>query len=447
MIRLGLDIGTTSISAAAVDQESGRTLWTGSFGNDSFLSTPNIWERIQDTECIRETAMSAAAELRRRYPEAVSIGLTGQMHGIVYLDAEGNALSPLYTWQDGRGGVSTDGNRSIVQEISEVCGISASTGYGLVTHIYNLRNHLVPEGAVVFCTIADYIGMQLTGRKEPLIHSSNAASLGFYDVPSGRFLMDELEKMGVSPGQAMLPPVTQEPEILGMCGGIPVTAAIGDNQASFLGAIGIEDGAVLVNMGTGGQISVLSDRCITIPGIEARPLIPGKYLLAGSSLCGGRSYMILEKFFRSYAEALNGQADSQYQIMDRLAARGEQLQDHIHADTYFNGSRTDPDRRAVFSNICEDNFTPESLVYGVLEGMAAELYEMYLRIHDETGVSVKKLVASGNGLRKNEVLKRIFSRMFRTQLRMADNEEEAACGAALAILSVQDSPAGRQIAG
>ena len=74
---------------------------------------------------------------------------------------------------------------------------------------------------------------------------------------------------------------------------IPVTVAIGDNQASFLGAAGSENNTLLVNMGTGGQISVLTDQYFETEGIEARPFLGGKYLLVGASLCGGKAYALL----------------------------------------------------------------------------------------------------------------------------------------------------------
>ena len=48
-------------------------------------------------------ALRLLDQLLERYPQTASIGLTGQMHGIVYLDREGRCISPLYTWQDGRG--------------------------------------------------------------------------------------------------------------------------------------------------------------------------------------------------------------------------------------------------------------------------------------------------------------------------------------------------------
>lgn len=79
-----------------------------------------------------------------------------------------------------------------------------------------------------------------------------------------------------------LPEICEDMEVLGMYKDIPVTVAIGDNQASFLGAAGSENNTLLVNMGTGGQISVLTDQYFETEGIEAS-ISWGKYLLVGAS--------------------------------------------------------------------------------------------------------------------------------------------------------------------
>ena len=139
--------------------------------------------------------------------------------------------------------------------------------------------------------------------------------------------------------------------------GVPVYAAIGDNQASVLGAAGKEPGSILVNMGTGGQISVVTDRMIRIPGIETRPFLDGTYLLAGSSLCGGRAYAVLEKFFRLYAEAAGMEDRAQYDIMDKIL-RTAQGEDKLQVRTTFQGTRTDPGLLGSIEGIREENFTP-----------------------------------------------------------------------------------------
>ena len=98
-----------------------------------------------------------------------------------------------------------------------------------------------------------------------------------------------------------LPALTDEPAVLGTWNGIPVCAALGDNQASFLGSVSDPDGA-LINIGTGSQISFLSDSTECPDTMEARPYAGGKFLWAASALCGGRAYALLKQFFEQCIE-------------------------------------------------------------------------------------------------------------------------------------------------
>lgn len=425
MKSIGIDIGTTSISTVVFDPETGKVLHARTIENGSFIPTEYEWEKIQDPVIILEKSQRVLDEFLKMYPDTDSIGITGQMHGIVYTDNDGHPCSPLYTWQDGRGA-------EVADFIRKTCGLNVPSGYGLATHIYNQKNGLVPERAVHLCTIGDCLGMYLTGRNQPLIHISNAASLGFYDTKHARFYTDKLAALGIS--QDILPTITEDFSILGSYKGVPVTAALGDNQASFLGSAGLRSNVLLLNMGTGGQISVLSDTCFEAPGIEARPLVKGKYLLVGSSLCGGRAYAILEKFLRSYAESSSGENSSQYPVMEKLAkdyAKDHPYRNPVLVDTRFNGTRTNPSLRGSIRNLSEDNFTPAALIYSTLVGMSQELFDLYQIISAGTNIHADLLIASGNGYRRNEILRQISREMFGAPLELAPYEEEAACGAAI----------------
>lgn len=429
MKAIGIDIGTTTISAVVLETEQEKVVEARTIQNGSFIRTEHEWERIQDAEQIMEKAVAVLDGLLERYPDTGSIGLTGQMHGIVYLDENGRCISPLYTWQDGRGNLPEFDGQTLAEQVLERTGIPVAAGYGLLTHLYHCRKGTVPEGSASIGTIADYLGMRLTGNKRPLVHSSNGASLGFFDSKNGCFQKDVMEPLGMN--LSVLPEVSDEFSVLGKYRGIPVTIALGDNQASFLGSVGIRENTLLLNMGTGGQISVLSEQYFTAPGIEARPFVKGKYLLVGASLCGGRAYAILERFFRNYMQAAGAGDRSQYDVMAGLAEKGMRSEGGMTVQTTFNGTRVCPDLLGSIAGISEDNFTPEGLIYGVLQGMARELYDMYHVIYEGTGIRAEHLIASGNGVRRNRVLQDIFREMFQADLTLAAYEEEAACGAAL----------------
>ena len=427
MKALGLDIGTTNLCAVVYSADR-EVLAARTAANDSFLDGAS-WERIQDPNRILNLCQALLADILEQHPDICAIGITGQMHGITYLDTDGNPVSPLYTWQDGRGDLPCCKGRSWAQQMSHLTGYSSASGYGLVTHFYNLHHDLVPENAAVLCTAADFIAMKLAGNHTPLIDATNAASLGLYDLQNRCFDRDALAAIGMDPG--VLPELAETP-FLG-CGslGIPVYAAIGDNQASFLGAVEEKRDTVLINMGTGGQVCVYSPTFLMADPLETRPFPDGGWLLVGASLCGGRSYALLERFFRETVKLVTGQEVSAYDAMARALDTENPPADAPVFATTFQGTRKDPSLRGSITNLTADNFTPAYFLSSLLQGMADELYGYFQGYLQQGGTKPALLVGSGNGLRKNPPLQRIFSKTFGCPLVLSDNQEEAACGAAL----------------
>ena len=430
---LGIDIGTTTISSVVM--ENGKSLAQITYKNDSFLPTGNSWERIQSPAHIRETALEAVKTLITEHPDVERIGVTGQMHGIVYVDREGTAVSPLYTWQDERGNQPYKDGQTYVQHLCRISGYTLASGYGLVTHFYNTVNGLVPANAAKLCTVHDYISMALAGASVPVTDYTDAASLGFFDVEARRFDVGMLEKIGFDTG--LLPEVSE-----GCIGSykddpkIRIYAAIGDNQASFLGATNGDHNAILINVGTGSQFSVYTKDYIQCEGLETRPFPGSGYLLVGASLCGGRAYALLENFYRSIAKAYCGNASTCYDLMNALLEAGGKPDDLPKISPLFQGTRQNPDLRASITNLCADNFTPTHMTWAMLAGMASELHEMYQTYLANAERGEKKLIGSGNGLRKNPHFQKIVSEYFNMPLTLSEWEEEAAVGAALYTMTV-----------
>lgn len=415
MNSIGIDIGTTTISGVILNEE-GDILYRKTIANDSFIETGIDGERIQDVHLIIEKACCLLDECMGQYDDIQSIGLTGQMHGILYLNQEGKAISPLYTWQDNRG-------QYLLSQMNSFLKQPVASGYGLVTHIACKQQGNVPVEAVSLCTIMDYLGMVLTNRKTPLMHISNGASLGFWNLENNTFDVENLQKWDVS--KDFLPELTAEIVALGKYKNVPIYVALGDNQASFLGTVGNQENVCLVNMGTGGQVSMLVDHLVQAKGIETRPLTSQRYLLVGASLCGGRAYAILEKFFRTYVYASTGIEKSQYEVMEKFASMIEETT--LEVCTTFDGTRINPLQKGSISQMTEDNFIPEHFIFGTLQGMVRELFEMY----QSMGIEASSIMASGNGIRKNKTLQKITQATFQLPLTLGKYEEEAACGAAL----------------
>ncbi len=423
---LGLDIGTTTISAVVV--ENTQVLRAMTRPNDSFLKDRKHWEKLQDPGQIRDTALTMVEELFRQYPDVERIGVTGQMHGIVYLNDRGEPVSPLYTWQDRRGEELTLDGETLVSRITRLTGYPVATGYGLVTHCYNRQHGLIPREAVVFCTIHDYVAMVLGGRRTPAVDTSDAASFGLFDVERGAFDLAAMEKAGIDAG--MLPALAKDSKIGFYGGKVPVYAAIGDNQASFLGTTAGQLECMLVNVGTGSQFSVYTKRYHICPGLETRPFPGGGYLLVGASLCGGRAYALLERFFRMTGQMLGANVDSAYEAMAALLKSSEKPGDIPQVLPLFQGTRQESCCRGSITGLSVDNFTPLHFLWGMMEGIAGELHQMYCAYQAICDAPVT-LMGSGNGLRKNPYLQSCFSEVFGRELILSQCNEEAATGAAL----------------
>ncbi len=401
---IGIDLGTTSICGIKMDIGTGDVLRSISTDSNAFIKTANSWEKIQSPNKIIDLAFEILNQLLDC--DTVAIGATGQMHGIVYVDSSGNAVSPLYTWQDERGNLE-------YKDTTYAKFLNSFSGYGNVTDFYNKENGLRPENAVTYCTIHDYFVMKLTGNNTPIIHSTDAASFGLYNLKTNRFNYDFNADIVI------------DYKIIGTYKGVPVSIAIGDNQASVFSTL-TDKNDVLINIGTGSQISVISPNIITAENIETRPYFDNEYLVVGAALCGGRAYSILKDFYKSIL-CQCAQVDNRkvYEIMNRFLE--VESNDEITVDTRFAGTRTNPELKGSIMNISVENFTPSQLTYGVIKGIIQELNTMYCSMN----VNSKGVVGSGNGLRKNRKLAEVAEKNFGHKIKIPYHIEEAAVGAAL----------------
>jgi len=358
------------------------------------------------------------------------ISVAGQMHGILYVDREGRAVSPLFTWQDGRGDQELEGT-TYAGMLSEALGRPVSTGMGFVTHYYNVKNGLVPRSAACLCTIADYVAMRLAHAQAPVMDATNAASLGCFDLRSLEFRCDAMSALDID--GAIFPRVSTSYFALGETrNGTPVFAALGDNQASFLGSVRDVRGSLLCNIGTGSQISLFSDDCLDVPGIDTRPFPLGGYIGVGAALCGGRAYSLLHDFFERTLRLFTGtEVSASWEAMNAIETASLGTSGRLTVDTRFGGTRADPGARGSIANLGMETFTPEHLIVGVREGIAAELLGFYERFPEAARGAVTALVGSGNGIRLNPGLQKVFEARLRMKMRVPAHREETSFGAAL----------------
>jgi sedoheptulokinase len=431
MYFIGIDIGTSSISAVAYDYEK-KIIESLTRNNDSNLPSVHAWEKIQSPRRILEIVEGIMDDFACRFTDIRGIGVAGQMHGILYLDGQGEAVSPLYTWQDGRANGLYRKGQTYASFLSDETGHALATGFGLVTHYYNQANGLVAPEARQLCTIMDYVVMKLAGQKAPLTSYSNAASLGFFDTERLAFDRPALEKAGIS--LSLLPELAHETVCCGYYKEhIPVYSAIGDNQAAFLGSVEDIHNSIHVTVGTSSQISVYSDTYVKIQALDTRPFPGGGYILVGAALCGGQVLAMLKNFFeqtlQTFLPGLSAPPDI-YRVMTAIAYK-EDSEDLPLVETLFDGTRFAPWRRGHIGNISLTNFTPDNLILGSLKGVSRELYHFYESLPEEIRNEKSSLVGSGNALQRNPLLCRAFEEQFGRKLSFSPYCEEAAFGACL----------------
>lgn len=444
MCFIGIDIGTSSISSVAYDLKKNK-IESVTITNDSTIVSEVLWEKTQSPGRIIEIVEEIMDDFSSRYPDIKGIGVTGQMHGILYLNEQGEAVSPLYTWQDGRGNQLYRDNKTYAAYLSDETGYALATGFGLVTHFYNQVNGLVPGDAKQICTIMDYVVMKLAGQKTPLTDYSNGASIGFFDTENLCFDHAALDKVGID--LSILPELSESTTCCGYNKQqIPVYSAIGDNQAAFLGSVKDIHHSIHITVGTSSQISVYSDKFIKIPELDTRPFPGGGYILVGAALCGGQAFVLLKNFFeqtlRFFLPALSdeqlqtGGLDF-YQVMTSVPYKKDVSGLPI-VETLFDGTRFAPCKRGHIENISLSNFTPENLILGFLKGISCELYNFYQRLPENIRHEKDVIVGSGNALKRNPLLCQAFEELFGCKLSFSLYQEEAAFGACLSAVKGED---------
>jgi sedoheptulokinase len=431
---MGIDVGTTTISIVLLDGDSGNLIAWETINHKSFIKGEYSFNKVQDPERIWTMVQDKKEKLIQQYGNPVCIGLTGQMHGMLYVDQYGTAVSPLYTWQDGSGNEMFQDGNTYADILRERVG-AAATGYGLTTHFYLQKKGLIPENAVKMTTISDYIAMKLCHNTTPIISTDMAASWGCFDLQNREFKHKELLDIGIE--LSYLPKVQKKHVIVGQTEeDIPVMCSLGDNQASVLGSVSSLSDTVLLNIGTGSQISIATENYISCQGsLELRPCMDG-YLMVGNGLCGGKSYALLEQFYR---EVCKDSKESFYDIMN------EQALEFLHKygiesawqiNTTFSGTRDNALEKGSITGIGVDNFHPGAFTLGMIEGILNELHTMYEQICTLIEKKASRLVGSGNGIRQNPLMKSLAEEMFGMKMEIPTYKEEAACGAALSSLVV-----------
>ncbi len=432
MYYIGIDIGTTKIAGILAAFPSGKVLKVLSQGNDATLAPSSPWENLQDPLRIWEIVQEILATLKAEGRGDVGgIGISSQMHGFLYTGKGGEALSPLFTWQDSRGAQILRDGKSATELILEKTGQVVHSGYALASHYYNSQKGLTPEGPFKIASIGGFLTMKLTGNREPFIDPSEGASFGLYNSAGEDFHRGAIQQLWGE--DSFLPETVGFHHCAGKDKeGVAVYQSLGDNQASFLGAVEEPEGTLLINMGTGGQLSFVADpfKITSLPSMEIRPF-PQKDLVVGSSLAGGKSFEILVNFFEGTL-AFFGQSFTREEVYRRIDEGCREVHESpLEVRPFFNGARGNPKLKGSIHHIDLHNFCPENLIYAFAKAILWELREIFDSNGIEEKMDLKRVVASGNGVKKNPLVKEFIKRLFPGEFSLSEVDEDAAYGAAL----------------
>jgi xylulokinase len=419
-ILAGIDVGTTGVKAIAITPDGDVV---GRVERSYSPSTPRPGWSEQDPEDWWRASEAALAELGG---ELVGIGLSGQMHGLVALDAEDRVIRPAILWNDQRTGAECAEieERVGLERLIELTGNRAFPGFTAPKLLW-LRRHEPGAYARVGHVLLpkDYVRLRLTGERA--IDVADASGTLLLDVAGRRWSDDVLHALELS--REWLPPVLESPDISGTTAdGIPVAAGAGDQAAAALG-VGVvgSGGPVSVVLGTSGVVfaalpSFRADR-------EARVhafchAVPGGWHAMGVMLSAAGSL----RWFRDRV-ALG----SAYEELIEEAAAWPPGAEGLLFAPYLAGERTphsDPDARGAFVGL-ELRHDRGALCRAVLEGVAYGLRDS-LELLRDLGVAVTAGRVSGGGARSRLWLE-IVASVLDIPLELTAVEEGSAFGAAL----------------
>lgn len=455
---LGIDVGTTKIAALVLDTAESRVVGAAEAPTPGRQPTPagrSEWQAAAIAVAAVNVARMAVASLdgtSRRGVQIEAIGVTGQMHGMLVLDPTGRPRTPLIGWQDRRAdeplaGAPADHPTAIAwlrhlagPAAPERLGCRVASGFLGATLFWLDRTQQLPTGPGVATTMPDYLVAYLCDQA-PITDPTNAAGTGLFNIRQREW--DPALLAALDLPLRRLPPVRPTGSLagrlhptlagdIGLPAGTPVLNALGDNQASFFGSVAHPDEEILVNVGTGGQVSAVVD-LVAPPGLlETRPFIDDRLLLVGAGLAGGVAYATLHDFFRRVGQELFGvSVEDLYDRLNELAAAVPAGSDGLTCQPTFSGIRAEPWRRGQFDGLTPTSLTPGHLVRALLEGLA----DGYRSLADEMmGLGLaprRRLIGAGNGVRRNPLLASVLADRFRLPLHTPVHTEEAAYGAAM----------------
>ena len=420
MSAFGLDIGTSAVKGLALDDE-GRILAVAQAGYE--LSTPRLGWAEQDPDDWWRATVSVLDQLRAAAGNPRGIGLSGQMHGLVALDAHDRVLRPAILWNDQRTGAECAEIEAALglERLIALTGNRALPGFTAPKLLWLRHNEPDTFGRVARILLPkDYVRLRLCG--EHATDVADASGTLLLDVAARRWSDEMLDALAFD--RAWLPELLESEQPSGRTpDGVPVAAGAGDQAAGALGVGVVDPGPVSVVLGTSGVVFTALDSFAADPQARVHAFchaVPDTWHAMGVVLSAGGSLHWLHAI-----------VDGDYQRLTAEAGSWPPATEGLLFLPYLAGERTphaDPDARGAYVglNLRHDR---GALVRALLEGVAFALRDS-LDLTSELGGHPASGRVSGGGARSDEWV-RILASVLELPLQRVVVDEAAAFGAAL----------------
>src|SRR5829696_7406966 len=429
-VLIGLDVGTGGARAVAVD-EPGEVVAEAS--SEYPLHSPHPGWTEQDPADWWEGAKEVLKVATETGEQVAGIGLTGQMHGSVFLDASDQIIRPALLWNDQRTESQCEQITGAVGEerLISIAGNPALTGFQAPKIVWLREEEPDNFGRISHVLLPkDYVRLQLTG--EHATDASDAAGTLLLDMRTRNWSSEILDALEIP--QGWMPDVYEGPEStgvlresvaeeLGLAQGIPVAAGGGDNAAAAVGTGIVGPGLVISSVGTSGVLFAHASDFNPDPSGRLHAFchaVPGAYHLMGVTLSAGGS-------LSWWRETLGGD----YEEMVEAASGVRPGSEGLVFLPYLSGERTphlDPKARGAFFGLTARHGV-EHMTRAVMEGVIFSLRDS-LEIMRGLGVPVEEVRATGGGAR-SDLWRQLQADIYGTPIRRTVADEGPAYGAAL----------------
>ncbi len=452
-IFIGLDSGTQSTRAVLIDGGTGRVIASRSAAYDILPSEVPGTREQDPAEWVRAASEVIAGALSEAGPDAAgrvaAIGISGQQHGFVPLDAEGRVIRPAKLWCDTSTAPQCD---TLIDRLGGLPRTIERLGNGIppgftASKILWLKEH-EPDNYARLATVLlphDYLAFWLTGRAH--MEWGDASGTALMDVRTRTWSPEAVA--AIDPGLASKLPGLSHPREpagvvrpdvarqFGLRGDVVVSGS-GDNMMGAIGTGNVADGIVTASLGTSGTIYACSTQPVVDPGGEVAAFCDatGQWLPLVCTMNVTVATEMVRKLFGFDHAALSA-----------AAASVEPGADGLLLIPFFEGERTPnvPDGTGVWIGVRPRTCTPAHMARAAMEGATLGLNYGLNRMR-ALGLAPREIRLTGGGSR-SAAWRQIAADVFDCPVVCPATEEGAAYGAALHALWVwgRANGAGRPI--